>query len=57
MSLIHAKIKISLNENVPLYQKLAPKIGELKALGVSHKEIALKLNISRKTIRKSLLVT
>jgi len=37
---------------VPLYQKLAPKIKELKALGMLHEEIAARLKISRKTVRK-----
>ncbi len=43
-----------MNENVPLYQKLAPKIRELKALGMTQDQIAMKLNVSIKTVRKSL---
>ena len=51
------KIKITINENIPLYQKLAPKIKELKALKMTHKDIEETLNISRKTIRKGLCFT
>ena len=50
------KIKITMNENIPLYKKLAPKIGELQALGMTNTEIATKLHISRKTIRKALSI-
>jgi orotate phosphoribosyltransferase-like protein len=46
------KIKITIEQAVPLYQKLAPKIRELKALGMTANEIATTLKISRKTIRK-----
>lgn len=46
------KIKITMNENIPLYQKLAPKIRELKALGLTNNEIARNLKISVKTVRK-----
>ncbi len=46
------KIKITMNENIPLYQKLAPKIRELKALGMTNVEISERLKISTKTIRK-----
>lgn len=55
ISLLPVKIKITMNENIPLYQKLAPKIRELKALGMSNKDIETTLKISRKTIRKSLI--
>ena len=48
------KIKITINENIPLYQKLAPKIKELKALGMGNIEIEAKLNISKTTVRKGL---
>jgi orotate phosphoribosyltransferase-like protein len=47
-------IKITMNENISLYQKLAPKIRELKALGMTQDQIAQKLNVSIKTVRKSL---
>ena len=50
------KIKISIEHSIPLYQKLAPKIKELKILGMNYKEIATKLKISEKTIRKSSLI-
>ena len=54
LSLLPIQIKITINQTVPLYQKLAPKIKELKALGMLHDEIAARLKISRKTVRKSL---
>ncbi len=56
MSLIPIKIKITMNEHIPLYQKLAPKIRELKALNMTIIEIATKLQISQKTIRRSLKI-
>jgi len=37
-----------------VYQKLGSKIMELKALGMSHEEIAAKLKINRKTVGKGL---
>jgi len=48
------KIKITIEQVVPLYQKLAPKIRELKALGMSNIEIAAKLQISIKTVKRGL---
>jgi len=39
---------------VPLYQRLSPKIKELKALGMSNTEIEEKLNISKTTVKKGL---
>ena len=48
------KIKITMNENTPLYQKFETKIRELKALGMSNVEIATKLNISKTTINNIL---
>jgi len=50
------KIKITIEKTIPLYQKLAPKIRELKVLGMTHKEIATKLRVSIKTIRKGLSI-
>ncbi|NGX63652.1 MAG: hypothetical protein KR126chlam6_01065 [Candidatus Anoxychlamydiales bacterium] len=54
ISLIPVKIKITIEQVAPLYQKLAPKIRELKALGMTQDQIAIKLNVSIKTVRKSL---
>ncbi len=54
ISLIPVKIKITMNENIPLYQRLNSKIKELKTLGMSNIEIEVKLNISRTTFRKGL---
>lgn len=53
-SLIEGRIKIPLNETVRIYQKLAGKIKELKALGMSNDNIAAKLKINRKTVGKGL---
>jgi hypothetical protein len=53
-SLLPVQIKIPLNETIPVYQKLASKIKELKALGMSHDEIATRLKINRKTVGKAL---
>lgn len=52
ISLIPVKIKITINENIPLYQKLSSKIKELKALGMRNVEIEAKVNISKTTVRK-----
>ena len=48
------KIKIAIELKEPLYQKLAPKIRELKALQMTQDQIAKKLNVSIKTVKKSL---
>lgn len=55
MSLISVKIKIIAHKTIPLYQKLAPKIKELKSLGLTYNEIAIKLKLCKKTVIKSLL--
>ena len=54
-SLLPVQIKIPLNETVPVCQKLATKIKEHKALGMSNEEISLKLKINRKTVGKGLV--
>ncbi len=56
LSLISVRIKITIEKKEPLYQKLASKIRELKTLGMANMEIATKLKISEKTIRKSSLM-
>ena len=53
-SQIEVKIKISLNQVVPVYQKLAPKIKELNVLGISYRGIAERLGIDKKTVGKGL---
>jgi hypothetical protein len=53
-SLIEGRIKIPLNETIPIYQKLSGKIRELKALGMSNDDIAARLKINRKTVGKAL---
>ncbi len=55
ISLIPCQIKITLIQTVPVYQKLAPKIKELKALGMSNEAIAEKLQINKKTVGRALL--
>jgi DNA-binding CsgD family transcriptional regulator len=37
-----------------VYQKLAPKIKEMKALGMSYRDIAVSLKIDKKTVGKAL---
>jgi len=39
---------------MPIYQILSPKIKELKALGLSNEDIADRLKINRKTVKKGL---
>lgn len=56
LSLMPVKIKITIEQKIPLYQKLAPKIKELKALGMTNAEISEKLTISTKTIHKALIL-
>jgi hypothetical protein len=55
-SLLPFQIKIPFNEDVPVYQKLSQKIKELKALGMSNQEIADSMKISRKTVRKGIIL-
>ena len=57
LSLIPVKIKITFDETIPLYQKLAQKIRELKALGLKNKEICESLKICEKTTGKGLYFT
>jgi DNA-binding CsgD family transcriptional regulator len=40
---------------MPVYQKIAPKIKELKALGMSNIAIANRLNINIKTVGKAII--
>ena len=54
LSLIPVKMKITINEDIPLYQKLAPKIKKLKALEMSNKKICESLKICEKTVKKGL---
>ena len=51
---IPVQIKITLNEFMPIHQKLASKIKELKALGMTNVEIAFRLKINNKIISKAL---
>ena len=50
---IHAKIIIKPLERIPLYQKLAQKVKELHLLGMTYKEIAKSLGVSKNTIKKA----
>jgi DNA-binding NarL/FixJ family response regulator len=54
VSQIPVQIKLSFNQTVAVYQKLASKIKELNALGMPNNEIAKKLKISKKTVKKGL---
>lgn len=53
ISEIQAKIIIQPIERIPLYQKLAQKVKELRLLGMTYKKIAKTLNINKKTVRKA----
>ena len=57
MSLLSVQIKITYENNLPLYKKLAPKIRELKFLNLTHTEIAYKLKIGLKTVKRSIKFT
>jgi DNA-binding CsgD family transcriptional regulator len=48
------KVKIPCHQAVPIYKILASKIKELKVLGLSNNEIALRLKIHQKTVVKGL---
>jgi len=54
LSLILVQIKITCNNNIPLYKKLAPKIRELKALGLTQNELACRFKISLKTVKRAI---
>jgi len=43
-----------MTENIPIYQKLTPKIRELKALRMTLNEISDRLKINKNTIKKIL---
>ncbi len=46
---IHVKIIIQPLDRIPLYQKLAQKVKELRLLGMTYRETAKALNIDKKT--------
>ncbi|MCK5491914.1 MAG: hypothetical protein KAJ14_02250, partial [Candidatus Omnitrophica bacterium] len=48
------KIVIDPTENIPLYQKLAPKITELYLLGMSLRAISRSLAVNRRTVLRAL---
>ena len=54
LSLIPVQIKITMDEDIPLYRKIAPKVRELKVLGMTNVEIAAKLQINRRTVWKAI---
>ena len=53
-SLIPVKVKVPIDQTIAVYQKLAPKIKEMKALGMSYRDIAVSLGIDKKTVGKAL---
>ena len=53
-SIIPVHVKVPLEPTVALYQKLAPKIKEMKALGMSYRGISVSLGIDKKTVGKAL---
>lgn len=50
---ITANIIIQPLQRIPLYQKLAKKITELRLLGMTYKEIAKSLNVAEKAVIKA----
>ena len=54
ISQIPMKAKIPCHQAVPIYKVLAPKIKELKALGLYTERIATTLKINKKTVRKAI---
>ncbi len=53
-SLLPFQIKIPFHETPPAHQILAPKIKQMKALGMTNQKIANSMKISRKTVKKGL---
>ena len=51
---IEMKIKIPINQTIPLYKKLSSRILQLKALKMPYSEISKKLQINKKTIIKAI---
>lgn len=56
VSQIPIQVKIPSHQTLPTHQLLAPHIRELKALGLSNENIAIKLRINRKTVDKGLRI-
>ena len=54
ISQILMKVKIPCHQYVPVLKVLSEKIKELKALGLSNNEIAIRLKIHQKTVVKGL---
>ena len=47
-------VKAPLDQTIAVYQKLAPKIKEMKALGMSYRDISVSLDIDKKTLGRAL---
>lgn len=56
-SLITANIIITLSDHIPLYAKLAPKIADLNALGMSIAAMAKVLKLSKDTVTRAMNYT
>jgi len=54
VSQIPMKLKVPCHQTLPIHEVLAPKIRELKVLGMTNRDIALRLKIDRKTVKKGL---
>jgi len=55
ISQILIQFKIPCYQTLSIYKALDPKIQELKALGMTNRDIAAKLRIDRKTVAKAIL--
>jgi hypothetical protein len=54
-SQIPVQVKIPCHQALPVYQVLASKIKELKALGLSNNNIASRLKVHKTTVVKGLI--
>lgn len=54
VSQIPMKLKVPCHQTLPIHKVLAPKIQELKVLGMTNRDIDLRLKIDRKTVAKGL---
>ena len=52
--LIPVKVKVPLDPTIAVYQKLAPKIKEMKALGMSYRETSCEPWVDKKAVERAL---
>jgi hypothetical protein len=54
---MEVKIKVPVEQTKAVYQKISSKIEEIKALGMSYRDIVASLGIDKKTVEKRLAFT